>query len=128
MKRSILCNIKVIPATDGKLIDRQGFLSAVLGAEVTAINGNPESVSLNVEVLTGDSADGTDLALTTDPLVIMGDAGDIYGLGLYNVDIDLVGCKRYVKLVPTPVFSGGTTPGISADYAVALGDNNIQPV
>ena len=47
---------------------------------------------------------------------------------MVNVDLDLVGCKRFVKITATVTLTGGTTPASTNAYAVALGDAQITPV
>ncbi len=40
--------------------------------------------------------------------------------------IDLIACKRYVKVTATPAFTGGTSPAATASYALVLGDKRQQ--
>ena len=85
MKRALIQNVKVMPYTLETAIDREGYLSAILAASVTA-----------------------------------GTSAKVSATALVNFDIDLVGCKRYIKINVT----GPTT----ATYAVALGDPVEAPV
>lgn len=41
MKRELLENVKVQPYTSGDAIDREGYLSAVLGVSLGAATGTP---------------------------------------------------------------------------------------
>ena len=45
------------------------------------------------------------------------------------MDLDLLGCKRFIKITPSVTFEGGTSPAASgAVYALALGDPAVSPV
>ena len=98
MKRNLYGSIKAMPYTSGKAVDRKGYLSAVLAA--------------------GASAAGT-LA------VAMGRDLSSIAVGqneLVAVELDLVGCKQYIKVTVTP---GGSA---AATYALVLGDPARMPV
>lgn len=118
MKRALIETVKVYPYTSGAVIDREGFLSAILGASVTAAG------TLSVEVTHSDTSDGS-FAVVDDAFVGVGKAlaeVDVAADSIINFDLDLLGCKRYVKLTIT---AGGSA---AATYAIALGDKNEQPV
>lgn len=118
MKRELINNTKVIPYTSGAVVDRGGFLSAILAANVSAAG------TLTVAVTHSDTATGTFVPVP-DEFITLGEnavdvpvaAGDIA-----NFDIDLVGCKQFVKITVT---AGGSA---AATYAVALGDPQVAPV
>lgn len=44
-----------------------------------------------------------------------------------NFDIDLVGLKRYIRVVATVSFTGGTTPAQYVASSIVLGDGTNQP-
>ena len=94
MKRNLYGSIKAMPYTSGTAVDRQGYLSAVVSASVSAAG------TLAVAVTECDTADGSFTA----------------------VELDLVGCKRYIKVTVTP---GGSA---AATYALVLGDPTHLPV
>lgn len=118
MKRELLQNTRVIPYASGDVIDRTGFLSAVLGCTASAAG--------EITVVITHSDDGETFEAVTDKQVFVekatengtykttaAEAGDIV-----DIDIDLIGCKNYVKF---------TVTGASA-LAVAIGDSSEQPV
>ena len=46
-----------------------------------------------------------------------------------KMNLDLLGCKRYVKITPTISFTGGSSPAAAgAAYAMVLGDPTQAPV
>ena len=53
---------------------------------------------------------------------------DPAGSELHNIDIDLVGCKQFIKATVAVECTGGTSPSCTATCAIALGDKNVQPV
>ena len=131
MKRELFQNITAIPYTSGDAIDKTGFLSAVIGANIAA------GAKMTVKVEHSD--DGETFEPVTDPRVFPeqstkdgeytfenpADAGaeDAEGEldtgGVVNVDVDLVGLKNIVKL---------TVTGNDGGLVVVLGDNSVQPV
>jgi len=120
MKRATLSNIRVIPALSGDdVIDRQGFLSAVVAATVTAVGSNPV---LKFKVQHCDTEAGTFEDITDTMAFLHGAGGTVAQDQTYNIDLDLLGCKQYIKIIPQP------SAGVTAEYAVALGDNSAVPV
>ncbi len=117
MKRELFENVKVIPAGAGAVIERTGFLSAVLG-----INA-PADGKLEIRVEHSDTEDGEFVALDDPFAGVTGEIKDIdVGAGtVTNICIDLIGCKNYVKIS----VEGGET---GASCAVALGDPVAAPV
>ena len=115
MKRGLLQTVRVLPYTSGAVIDRAGFLSAVLGATASTAG------TLSATVTHSDTENGTYEAVP-DPYIVLGEPAEteLEAGGTVNVDIDLVGCKQFVKIM-----AGGTA---TATLAVALGDKATMPV
>ena len=133
MKRELFQNITAIPYTSGDAIDREGFLSAVIGANV------PSGAEVTVKVEHSD--DGENFVPVTDKQVFPGyttkkdedgqmtfkneiiaaedQEGAVDAGGVVNIDIDLVGLKNIVKF---------TVTGAEGTLAVVLGDAASQPV
>jgi len=114
MKRALPGNVKVFTDTLSQgVIDREGFLSAVVGGTVDTAG------DVTIVVKDCDTENGTFADVTDDWLFIGGGSGTVTAAAdeLVNVDVDLVGCKRYVKFVTT-----------FDEVAVVLGDAAIQPV
>jgi len=125
MKRELFQNITAIPYTSGDAIDREGFLSAVIGANVAA------GTSMTVKVEHSD--DGETFVPVTDELVFpeKQTAGGEYTFenpavegaedtsSVVNIDVDLVGLKNVVKF---------TVTGNDGGLVVVLGDSVAQPV
>lgn len=140
MKRQIFENLKVQPYTSAALIDREGFLSGLLGVKVAAPTGSPTAAKLTLTITECDTSDGS-FAAVADKAVINGKTLDASGAAEYEVDktattgglsetipLDFVGCKRYVKITGAVSFTGGTSPAAAATYALALGDPREAPV
>lgn len=134
MKRELFQNISAIPYTSGESINREGFLSAVIGANVAS--------GATVKVTVEHSDDGETFVPVTDELVFPdtktkngvltftaptvtaetvdaaeGDTAVPAG-GVVNIDVDLVGLMSFIRF---------TVEGAS-ELAVVLGDSSIQPV
>lgn len=137
MKRELLENVKVQPYTSGDAIDREGYLSAVLGVSLGAATGTPTGITVKVTFTECDTEDGS-YTPVADKLVVPGkttdDTGavtieaDPAGRELHNIDIDLVGCKQFIKATVAVECTGETSPSCTATCAIALGDKNVQPV
>lgn len=136
MKRTLFKTVSLIPAPGGKVIDREGFLSAVLAVSIGEITGNPTAAVLSVKVEHADEADGEfeavpDTMLNPEQATLEGGIPDrkIAGGEELSMDLDLLGCKQFIKVTPSITFEGGTSPEASeAAYAVALGDSVKNPV
>ena len=137
MKRELLENVKVQPYTSGDAIDREGYLSAVLGVSLGAATGTPAGITVKVTFTECDTESGS-YTPVADKLIVPGkttdDTGavtieaDPAGSELHNIDIDLVGCKQFIKATVAVECTGGTTSSCTATCAIALGDKNVQPV
>lgn len=123
MKRELIQNTKVAPYTSGAVIDRLGFLSAIIAAAVGTAG------DLTLTFTHSDTEDGTfeavtdsyiavDNGATTGGVVtVPAEAGDTV-----NVDIDLVGCKQFIKV---DIAGDAAT---ASTFAYALGDPANAPV
>lgn len=137
MKRELLENVKVQPYTSGDAIDREGYLSAVLGVSLGAATGTTTGITVKVTFTECDTKGGS-YTPVADKLVVPGkttdDTGAVTieanpaGRELHNIDIDLVGCKQFIKATVAVECTGGTSPSCTATCAIALGDKNVQPV
>jgi len=129
MKRNLLQNVKTVPHYIGTAIDRQGFLSAVLGASITAAGVLTLTIT-HCDTATGTFTAPTDTMIAPKEKPTLDAQGNIvpgvYNInaeaGLLNIDIDLVGLKRFVTIA----ISG--TASVGASYAYVLGDAEYQPV
>lgn len=123
MKRELFQNVIVQPYTSGDAAPREGFLSAVIGAKIGTAG------ALTLTVTHCDTADGTFEAVK-DTLVFpeKQTTGGAFTTGalakddVVNFDIDLLGCKNFVKITASGAAATGTT------LALALGDSRAQPV
>ena len=136
MKRELFDNVSVVVVASGAGVDRDGFLSAVFAASVGAITGSPTSAKLTVKVEHCDTADGT-FELASDTMLDpehMTAGGVLKEIAVESKDalqmnLDLLGCKRYIKITPSISFTGGTSPAAgAAAYALVLGDPVGSPV
>lgn len=138
MKRELIQNIKVFPYTSEEVIDRDKCLSGILAVKVGTPTGSPFSLAVKVALTESDAADGT-FSTVSDKLIPVGNKAldddgaisidtDAEGGALVNIDLDLVGCKRYIKAAFSVVCTGGTSAACDATAAVALGDAAEMPV
>lgn len=157
MKRALLENCKVL--LEPGVIDREGFLSAIFALKAAGAVGEGAAVSVRIEH--SDTEDGGFTAVEDAevfPSLHIKDPekapGIVEGVRIaegevINIDVDLVGCKRYVKITAVPEGGSGDGEGTvrqadgeepsqeatedaggAAGYlsAVVLGDSSFVPV
>lgn len=130
MKRALFDTVAVLPFESGSITPRLGYESAVLAVTVAA------GTSATVKVEHSDTEDGPfakvpDSRLFIDnPVNAEGEAildnteeveaaeGEGAPDSVYNLNIDLIGCKEFIKIT----VNGGTAG------ALALGDATDHPV
>jgi len=110
-------------AINGSSIDRQGYQSCALHVSGGAATGTPTSLTIASKIQessTGSSGwtDVSGAAITTSAAAST-DA---------EADVDLSGVKRYVRVVTTVAFVGGTSPAIPVAASVVLGGAVTLPV
>lgn len=141
MKRALIQNVKVTPYTSEGAIDREGFLSGILAVKVGSPSGSPTGMAVKLTITESDEEGGV-YAPVKDKLVCVGnapldDAGVISvttdaaggaGGALVNIDLDLVGCKQFVKIKYEITCTGDSSPSCTATAALALGDASEVPV
>ena len=122
MKRNLFENVKVQPYASGEVVDKRGFLSAILGCKI----GTAGDLTLTVT----HSDDGTNFEAVTDERVFP-EAKTIDGTytvkslakdDVVNIDIDLLGLRDYVKITASGAAAANTA------LALALGDAREMPV
>ncbi len=136
MKRELLKTVKVTPYTSGDVIDREGFLSGVIGVKVGTPTGSPTALAVKTVFTHCDTSDGS-FTVCGDKLIVLDKTLDNNGAvsvdtdkaggELVNLDCDFVGCKRFVKATISVVCTGGTSASCTATVALALGDKNENP-
>lgn len=127
MKRTLYDSITVIQGASGKVVDRNGCLSAVFAADVSAVSGSPTASAIGITVAHCDTESGTYEEVPDDCLFVGCEAKQAIEAGMQTCwQIDLIACKRYVKVTATPAFTGGTSPAATASYALVLGDKRQQ--
>lgn len=134
MKRALLENQKVI--LNPGIIDREGFLSAVFAWKVSG--EVPEGTTASVMVTHSDTEDG-EFEPVTDAEVYPRYRADDKKPGLLsgiavsgdedaNVDIDLLGCRRFVKIAVSFLDKDNGNAEVTHVSAVVLGDSVKVPV
>ena len=137
MKRDSIQNIKVMPYTSATAIDRDGFLSGILAVQTGSVGGGPSAMAVKITVTECDTESGN-YTPAADKLIPIDKAldaagsasfeADVKGNKLMNIDLDFVGCKRYVKVAAVATFTGGSGPSCTLTCALALGDPTEMPV
>jgi len=125
MKRAIFQNIKTVPYESGDVIDRANYLSLIFAAAIVTAGKLTLTVTHSDDGATFTPAKDTRLEANDSGTVTTGGVISIDAVGagdLINVDIDLVGCKQFVKIA----VSG--TAEEDATYAYTLGDAQYAPV
>jgi len=118
MKRALFDTVKVRPHAIADAIDREAYLSLVLGIVCSAATATP---SVTFKLQHAATSDGSFVDVPDELAIITKQPISLAKNGVYQLNVDLLGCKRFVKVVPT--IEGTATLA----YALALGDNPTQP-
>lgn len=111
-------------AANGTVIDRLGFLDAVVHLRAGAASGSPTAQGVALKMQHGAAADGSDMADVSGAAIAALDADNEEA----QLDIDLSGYKRYIRAVVTTSFTGGSSPAIPSAVTIALGGADVEPV
>lgn len=122
MKRALFDTVSVLPFSSGSVIKRTGYENAILALTVSA------GAQATVKVEHCDEEEGEFVVVPDSRLFIDNPVDSATGEAIVkneseaesvaNLDIDLVGCKAYIKITVT----GGVAE------AIALGDAANQSV
>jgi len=108
-------------AVNGPAIDRMGYGSATITVVTGAETGTPSARSSTCKLQ--DSADGStgwaDIAGASVAVAAVDSVGE--------VDVNLAGAKRYVRVVNTTAFTGGTSPTLLSSATLVLGGADKLP-
>lgn len=124
----IRSNIGILPQTalagtfTGPSVDRQDFDSAVIHGMTGAATGTPTTQSVIYKLQ--DSADDSsfeDVAnVDLAAMIADNDNGEL--------DVNLSGLRRYVRLAAVVAFTGGSSPAIPIAATLTLGGARSRPV
>lgn len=136
MKRELIQNVKVNPYTSEDPINREGFLSGILAVKVGTPTGSPNGLAVKLTVTECDTEIGS-YTPAADKLILMDKAlgadgsisldTDAAGGALVNFDLDLVGCKQFIKIKVEVVCTGDSSASCTATAALVLGDKAYTP-
>jgi len=115
---------QVAGSVNGTVVDRFGFLDAVVHLGLGVVSGAPSAQGVTLKLQTGAVADGSDMADVIGATIVALAVDNLQA----ELDIDLSGYKRYARVVVTTTFTGGTTPAIPVAVTVALGNATNIPV
>lgn len=113
-------------AVNGNAIDRLNAQAMNIILALGATTGTPTGTQLAVKIQHGDASNLSDAA-DFATVASLGStsanftAGDVFGYG-----INLEGAKRYVRVVVTPTFTGGTAPTVLSTVAAELTDRQAN--
>ncbi len=110
--RMSVAPMAISTAENGTSIDRLGFESCIVGVGVGA-------TSFTVDAKVQDSTDGsTNWADITGAAMTQIVSADSVG----KIALDLRGAKRYIRVVVTPGFTGGTSPDVLVSAVASLAE------
>lgn len=108
-------------AVSGAAIDRLGYLSCVLAVITGAVTGSPSAQSATCQIEHSDDGLSNWGALSGAQVAVT--AANSIG----QVDVDLSGAKRYIRVTNTTAFTGGSGPTLASGAAVILGGAEKLP-
>lgn len=121
MKRALFETVAVLPLVSGSVVQRTGYESTVLALTVA------QNATATVKVEHCDTQDGTFEAVGDSRLFVdnpVNESGEAIvknegpAAAVANLDIDLVGCKEFIKITVTGGTAGALALGDAIDYPV----------
>ena len=109
---------------NGTIIDRYGYFDGVVHLTAGAATGSPTAQGVALKMQTGQAADGSDMADVPGDTIAALTANNAEA----ELNIDLNSYGRYMRVVTTTTFTGGTSPTIPVAVTVALGNSINIPV
>jgi hypothetical protein len=117
-------------AQNGVAIDRLGYLSAVAVVPVSATLGQGNTLTISAKVQ--DSADGStgwaDYGSGTGNVVLTGGTGGSTETALLELNVNLAGARRYIRVVVTGDLSASSTDTQRFGAVLILGGADVKPV
>lgn len=119
---------------DCAYVDRQGYMSlkVVIVYRAVLASNNTLSIAANLQDDADGSGAGTDFGTAyASTVVATGDSGSgSTETGVVEMDFDISGAKRYVRLQFTPDLSDTTSPADTAELSAVyiLGGSDTNPV
>jgi hypothetical protein len=115
---------------NGGVVDTLGFNTGMLAFESGAISGSPSAISIAVKLQESDASDGSGMADALD------NTGTVIGGTVTAANTELLARveglganrKRYLRVVETTTFTGGTTPAVHIHANILLGRPGELPV
>lgn len=108
-------------AVNGVGINRLGFRYAWCAIAVGATTGSPTSFTVDAKVQESDD-DSTYTDVTGATMTQITAANQVGEIGL-----NLEGRKKFIRLVITPAFTGGTSPTVECCGVICLTDPTESP-
>lgn len=110
-------------ADNGPAIDRQGYQSATLFGARGATSSDPSAHSVTYKLQHSDTTENADFSDVTGEALAALTADNTSAKKAVN----LTPLKRYIRIVATAAFTGGTTPAIPISSTVILGGAQKLP-
>jgi hypothetical protein len=120
-RRALAVQDATAGAIPGPGIDRSGFDSCVLHVAVGTASGTPDSFSVAGKLQESDDNSAFSDIAGASIAAIATDASEAH------VNVNLAGCKQYVRAVVTPAFVNGTSPKIEVAATIVLGGAHTLP-
>jgi len=113
-------------AHDGVVIDRLGYLSAVFTLVAGKYTSTPTSINVACKIQDSAMSTGSFVDISGATANVSGEVTTVADQD-QEINIDLRASERYVKLVVTPDFTGGSSPTLFFGATVSLGEPSIKP-
>jgi len=123
---SIDCQSNTGSEIDGSAIDTVGFNTAVLRVRVSAASGSPSPSTVAVKLQECATSNGNFADALDNTGVVIGGTAAITAAAGADLEARIEGLnnlnrKRYLRVVATPTFVGGTTPACIVFGEIVLG-------
>ena len=115
----------ITAANNGTGLDKTGYEGGIVVAQVGSTTGTPTSFTVTFKLQhSKDNSVWVD-ALDANQAAI---SGALTAAGALKLRIDATYLFKFIRVVATPVFVGGTSPTAVISSELLLGDTSFQPV
>lgn len=114
-------------AINGTTIDRLGYEGGVYACQIGNTSGAPTKfgITFKVQEKSGET-DWVDVSGKT--YTVSGETVASQSIASGEINVDFRGRARYTRLVATPTFTGGSSPGVEVGAVLVLGEAQVTPV
>lgn len=122
LKAGVVPAARSAGSVNGTGFDRTNYQSCVLGVQTGAVTGAPDAQSATAKIQhSSDDGSSDAYADYTMPNGVAASLAVTGASSIGELDVDLAGAKKYIRVVLTTAFTAGTAPTLADGAFLACG-------